>query len=201
MRISRLSRGLAAGFLLMTLTGLSACQSQQGGEAVADAADAAADAQVMLDHLAAQARTLQEKLEGLAEAIPEESYGWRPMEGVRSVAEVFAHVAADNYLLPAALGVAAPEGTGITTDYTTAQAYEARERSKEELIAGLTASFDHLFAAMEATRGELDASVTVFGSEFTGGGLWTMTVTHLHEHLGQMIAYARSNSVVPPWSM
>jgi hypothetical protein len=26
------------------------------------------------------------------------------------------------------------------------------------------------------------------------------TVTHLHEHLGQLIAYARSNNVEPPWS-
>ena len=27
-----------------------------------------------------------------------------------------------------------------------------------------------------------------------------LTVTHLHEHLGQMIAYARSNNIAPPWS-
>jgi uncharacterized damage-inducible protein DinB len=25
-------------------------------------------------------------------------------------------------------------------------------------------------------------------------------VSHEHEHLGQMIAYARSNGVTPPWS-
>jgi hypothetical protein len=30
--------------------------------------------------------------------------------------------------------------------------------------------------------------------------LWVLTTTHLHEHLGQLIAYARSNGVVPPWS-
>jgi hypothetical protein len=29
---------------------------------------------------------------------------------------------------------------------------------------------------------------------------WIATVTHLHEHLGQLIAYARSNNVTPPWS-
>ena len=29
---------------------------------------------------------------------------------------------------------------------------------------------------------------------------WIATVTHLHEHLGQLIAGARSNNVTPPWS-
>ena len=30
--------------------------------------------------------------------------------------------------------------------------------------------------------------------------MWIGATTHLHEHLGQLIAYARSNGVVPPWS-
>jgi hypothetical protein len=30
--------------------------------------------------------------------------------------------------------------------------------------------------------------------------MWLITATHLHEHLGQLIAYARSNAVTPPWS-
>ena len=99
--------------LLTALTGwvLTAC----GG--TADATDAAAmtegtDAQVMIDHLMTQTQTAREKIVGLAEAIPEGSYDWRPGEGVRSVGEVFIHVAADNYLLPAIAGVAAPESTG-----------------------------------------------------------------------------------------
>jgi hypothetical protein len=29
---------------------------------------------------------------------------------------------------------------------------------------------------------------------------WLYATTHLHEHAGQMIAYARSNKIVPPWS-
>ena len=34
----------------------------------------------------------------------------------------------------------------------------------------------------------------------TTRGVWIVTATHLHEHLGQLIAYARSNNVTPPWS-
>jgi hypothetical protein len=30
--------------------------------------------------------------------------------------------------------------------------------------------------------------------------VWVVTVAHLHEHLGQSIAYARTNGVTPPWS-
>jgi uncharacterized damage-inducible protein DinB len=165
------------------------------------ARDAGTDAQTMVDHLLTQTDQVRDKLVGLAEAIPEEDYDWRPMEGVRSVAEVFQHVAADNYLLPAIAGIPAPESTGIVPeDYATVQAYEGREATKAEILAELQASFDHLAAAAAQSRGDLDASYQAFGSDFTGGSLWTMTVTHLHEHLGQAIAYARSNEVVPPWS-
>lgn len=185
---------LALSFLLVACT---------GPEAPADAQmamDQGPDAQTMVDNLLDQEATVREKLEGLAEAIPEEDYDWRPGEGVRSVGEVFIHVAADNYLLPAILGVPAPAETGITTEYATVQAYEARTMTKAEIQAALSASFDHLEQAVASTRDDLGMTATAFGTEFTGGGLWTMAITHLHEHLGQSIAYARSNGVVPPWS-
>lgn len=179
---------------------VSACAAPADVPAEA-AQETGTDAQAMVDHLLTQTDAVRDKLMGLAEAIPEESYGWRPMEGVRSVAEVFQHVAADNYLLPAIAGVPAPESSGILLDdYSTVQAYENRTATKADIIAELEASFDHLAAAAAQTRGDLDAEFQAFGSDFTGGGLWTMTVTHLHEHLGQAIAYARANEVVPPWS-
>ena len=142
------------------------------------------------------------KLVSLAEAMPEGSYDWRPMEGVRSVAEVYKHLASDNYLLSAVAGHAAPASTGIIgDDYRTAVAYEGRAMSKAEIVAAVGASFDHLEMALGATSMEdMMANVTVFGQDMTRRGLWILTVTHLHEHLGQSIAYARSNRIVPPWS-
>lgn len=165
-----------------------------------DPPTAGTDGQAMVDHLLDQLTTARGKIEGLAEAMPESAYAWRPADGVRSVGEVFQHVAADNYLLPAILGVEAPASSGITTDYATVQAYEARSATKAEILAELRASFDHLETGIAATRSDLDRTATAFGTEFTAGGLWTMAITHLHEHLGQGIAYARSNGVVPPWS-
>ena len=77
--------------------------------------------------LLADVTDVETKIVGLAKAMPEASYAWRPMPGVRSVGEAFTHVAADNYFMPAALGVAAPAATGISgTDYKTVEAYEGR---------------------------------------------------------------------------
>ena len=56
-----------------------------------------------------QLKTVEEKIVGLAEAIPAEKYSWRPMEGVRSVSEVFAHIAGGNFMLPSMAGVKVPE--------------------------------------------------------------------------------------------
>ena len=145
---------------------------------------------------------LEQKLTGLANAIPAEKYSWRPAEGVRSVGEVFQHVAADNYLLPAFAGVAPPPATGIKADdYSTVQAYENRQASHADIVADLQRSMAHLKQALRATpESRLNEEVSLFGTKATVRGLWILTTTHLHEHLGQMIAYARSIGVVPPWS-
>jgi uncharacterized damage-inducible protein DinB len=152
--------------------------------------------------LLADVEQVRDKLTQLAEAMPESAWEWRPGEGVRSVGEVFLHVTADNYLLPTALGTAAPAETGIVgDDYATVQAFEGRELGKAETIAGMQASFDHLVASMGGVDdAALTAPVKIFGMDFTGQSFLVLTTTHLHEHLGQMIAYARTNDVVPPWS-
>ena len=166
------------------------------------ATPAIAQQPTLVGDLGRDATQVRRKLVGLAEAMPEGSYDWRPMEGVRSVAEVLKHVVSDNYLLGAVSGAAAPEATGIKPDdYRTALAYEARSMSKAEIVTALNASFDFLGEALKATsEARLTEEISVFGSAMTGQALWLLTLTHLHEHLGQSIAYARSNGVVPPWS-
>lgn len=145
---------------------------------------------------------VEEKLVSLAEAIPEERYGWRPGEGARSVSEVLVHIAADNWFLPTAVGAPAPDATGIKAgDYPSVQAYEARAMNKAEALATMRESFAHLRAVMEQADGDaLAQRLNLFGSEMGVTDLWVLTTTHLHEHLGQLIAYARSNEIVPPWS-
>lgn len=156
---------------------------------------------VMAD-LLKDVKEVETKLVSLAKAMPEASWSWRPGTGVRSVGEVFQHVAADNYLLPAMLGTAPPSATGIVaTDYKTVQAYETRKIDRAAAIADLEASFAHLKKAMEAQQAAtLGQEKSFFGQKSTVQQVWISTTTHLHEHLGQAIAYARSNKVTPPWS-
>lgn len=156
----------------------------------------------LMGDLVTDVTDVESKIVGLAKAMPEASYMWRPMPGVRSVGEVFTHVAADNYFLPIALGATAPPATGISgTDYKTVAAYEAKTRTRAEIIAEVEQSFVFLKKAMADTPdAKLDTSMKMFGRESSVRTTWVMTVTHVHEHLGQLIAYARSNKVTPPWS-
>ena len=196
---------MPSGHLRATLAALlvvSACTAKTTGDANKAPADSTSNAapNVMAD-LVKDVSEVEEKLVSLAKAMPAEKYGWRPMKGVRSVGEVFQHVASDNYLLPAMLGTPAPDSTGIKgEDYKTAEAYEQRKISRDAVIADLQTSFAHLKAAMQAAGARLGDEVTFFGQKSTGQGVWIGGTTHLHEHLGQSIAYARMNGVVPPWS-
>ena len=47
---------------------------------------------------------------------------------------------------------------------------------------------------------DLQARVKLFGRDMTKQGALMLILEDQHEHLGQSIAYARTNGVVPPWS-
>ena len=145
---------------------------------------------------------VEKKFMALARVIPDDKAGWRPSAGTRSVSEVLMHVASDNYLIPAALGFPADASTGIKgDDYKTAITFEKRTVTKAQAIAELEKSFTHLRKALRETpEAKLGSPVTMFGQPFTMQQGWIMATTHLHEHLGQLIAYARSNGIAPPWS-
>ena len=143
---------------------------------------------------------LHEKFRSLAVTMPEDAYQWRPMEGVRSVSEVYRHIAADNFFVPTLMGIAAPPDTGINEDASTFRAFQERELTRDEVIETVDASFGFLSRAMDATARDLNRQITLGTSETTVGDVWIRAVVHLHEHLGQSIAYARTNQVIPPWS-
>lgn len=136
---------------------------------------------------------VEKKLVSLAEAMPAEKYGWRPAEGVRSVSEVYVHVAGANYGLPSVIGVKMPEGITREMEKTVTE--------KAKVIETLKASFEHARKAVESVPdADLEKKVKFFGQDMTERQILMVLVTHGHEHLGQSIAYARMNGVVPPWS-
>lgn len=170
----------------------------------ADAPDTAGNttASTLIADLLGDVEQVESKMVGLARAIPPNRYGWKPAANVRTVAQVLKHVAADNYLLPAALGNTPDPSTGIKgDDYQTAVAYEAVDMSPEQIIGELERSFTFLKTSLQnASTDRMGDTLALFGSQFTAQQVWIMTTTHVHEHLGQMIAYARSMGIAPPWA-
>jgi len=133
---------------------------------------------------------VQGKIMELAESVPADRYGWRPASDVRSVSEVYMHIAGGNYFLATFLGVDAPKMNGDM---------EKKVVRKAEVLSELRKSFDHLRAAAAGVS-DLEKPVKMFGTQTTNRGVLMTILSHLHEHLGQSIAYARMNGVVPPWS-
>jgi hypothetical protein len=162
----------------------------------------AQDREGIMGDLIRDVATIETKILGLAKTMPPAVYEWRPAKGVRSTGEVFVHMAGDNYFLPALMGVAAPAETRIDgRDNKTVAAFEARTMTRDQIIGELTKSFAFLKQAMTDTpEASLESTPKFSMRKTTTRETWIATVTHLHEHLGQLIAYARSNNVTPPWS-
>lgn len=135
-----------------------------------------------------------DKLVRLAEAIPADKYTWRPAPDVRSVSEVFLHIAAANYNLYKLVGTPPPSGFNVKD-------YDKSTTDKTKVVAALKDSFDHGKKAITTmTDADLDKSLDWFGGKNTERGVLLFIVRHTAEHQGQMIAYARSIGVVPPWT-
>jgi uncharacterized damage-inducible protein DinB len=130
----------------------------------------------------------------LAEAVPAEKYSWRPGEGVRSIGEVYAHIATANYGIARALGTPLPAGIDPKTINATAG-------DKAKTLQTLKDSFAHFRAAILAIKdADLNNAQKMFGQDTTVRGAFFLVTGHFGEHLGQSIAYARQNNIVPPWT-
>jgi uncharacterized damage-inducible protein DinB len=131
----------------------------------------------------------------LAEAIPAGKYNWRPEEGVRSIAEVYLHITSNNYMIPEPLGV------GEVPAKYKAKDWEKSTTDKATIVAELRQSFDYAIAAItKVPATEIATSLPKLGPEANKGDVEYLLVTHMHEHLGQSIGYARSVGVTPPWT-
>lgn len=139
----------------------------------------------------------EEKVVNLADAMPQDKYSWRPGDGVRSVSEVYIHIANANYLIPTFFGGKAPDGLG----WREAGEMEKEITKKKDVAMKLKSSFASVKEVVQNMKdSDLDKEVEMFGMKTTYRGAMHFFANHVHEHLGQSIAYARMNGVVPPWS-
>ena len=139
---------------------------------------------------------VQGKTLALAEAMPEMSFDWRPGEGVRSFGEVLMHLTGANFGILYRIGAVPP-------DSVPAEWYQDPESvvGKDVVIQSLRVSSTWAWSVVEGTP------VNSYGDPAPNAGPETSVLSQLlllqnhgHEHLGQLIAYARMNGVVPPWS-
>jgi len=160
------------------------------------------DGSVYTATLAGNYEFVSGRLVQLAEAIPEDVYTWRPAEGVRSTSETIMHVAGANVGLPMMLGVTPPEGMEMSEDMMAkAQEREKNVTAKAEVIADLKKSIEYGQSAIgDFPVAALGEEIEFFGMNLKKRDLLLILLSHSHEHLGQLIAYARSNDVTPPWS-
>ena len=167
-------------FVIIALLTATPAVAQQGG---------AAQPAPVQTALTNDLTNLSDKFVGLARVMAGK-YDWRPGTGVRSVAEVFNLIVTENKMLTGLLSGAPAQGGGMSKITDPAEMQEA-----------LRASYDALKQAVTSlSNTDLNTGVKMFGRDMTKQGAALMLLMDQHEHLGQSIAYARTNGVVPPWS-
>ncbi|HYK35876.1 DinB family protein [Alloacidobacterium sp.] len=135
------------------------------------------------------------QLLALAEAIPEKDYAWRPAPGVRSTSEVIMHIVIANFGLLSITGIKMPRDLKQDAEKTVT--------SKADVIAWLKRSLEAVRQAhLKETPEHLATKVPIQYDYYhaTVDGMYLRIIVHANEHMGQLIAYARMNNVVPPWS-
>jgi uncharacterized damage-inducible protein DinB len=139
-------------------------------------------------------RHVSNQLVALAEAIPAGKYTWRPSLAVRSNSEVLMHIAISNFALLSATGPRMP--ADLTSDDM-----EKTVTAKPEVINWLKRSLDAVkMARTNLKPGDLPRKVKIEGRDATVDGMYLRIIVHANEHMGQLVAYARFNGIVPPWS-
>jgi uncharacterized damage-inducible protein DinB len=136
---------------------------------------------------------VERQLIELAEATPEDKFTWRPAPGVRSMSEVYMHIAMANFYLLSITGPKMPDDLKEGMDTSVI--------SKAEVIKWLKRSFEAVKQAhLGAKPEDLKRKVVVFKRDATVDGMYLRILVHDNEHMGQLIAYARMSGVKPPWS-
>ncbi|HWO39819.1 MAG TPA: DinB family protein [Candidatus Acidoferrum sp.] len=135
------------------------------------------------------AGVLSDKFSGLAHVMVGK-YDWKPGQGVRSVADVFNLIVTENGLLAGVLSGTPNTGAQPAPISDPGKMQEALKASYANLQTAITGLSDK----------DLQTRVKLFGEDMTKQDALMLILEDQHEHLGQSIAYARTNGVVPPWS-
>ena len=138
---------------------------------------------------------VQQKCVDLAQAIPNDKLTWRPSPDTRSFAEVFLHVAGERYAILGMMGAAPPAGF-------KAREFEKSTTEKSGIVEDLNQSWDFANKTINnMSNADFAKLLPKLGPQANEGDVVYILVADAHEHLGQLVAYARQNGIVPPWTV
>jgi hypothetical protein len=195
MLVSRLFRTLAVVALMSVFVGgispPARAQDVMSKEAVA----------ALRASFIADIGAMHDKFVQLAQAFPQEKYTWRPMEEakppVRSVAEVLMLAAMEGYaFIPTSFG-GKPASLGTQEEVAKLRTLSDKAQIIDHINKGFAYAKKELESLDPAT---LTGKRKLFGQDRSAPDIALFVGGDLHEHLGQLIAYARVNHIVPPWS-
>jgi hypothetical protein len=168
--------------------------SAQNSDAAASA-DHTAPSYDMKGQSLADLQAVQKKFVDLANAIPADKFTWRPSADSRSFAEVFLHVAGERYGILGLMGATPPAGFDR-------KAFEKSTTDRDKIVDELNKSWDF---AQKQINGMSNADfaklLPKLGPQANAGDVVYILVADAHEHLGQLVAYARVNGIAPPWTV
>lgn len=183
--------------LVLLVAGLSAAAtraSAQNSDASA-AADHTAPSYDMKAQSLLDLERVQKKFVDLANALPADKLTWRPSPDARSFAELFLHVAGERYGILGLMGATPPASFDGKT-------FEKSTTDKTQIIAELNRTWDFAQNAIKAmSNTDFAKLLPKLGPEANAGDVVYILVADAHEHLGQAVAYARVNNIVPPWTV
>jgi uncharacterized damage-inducible protein DinB len=191
-------KNLALPILALTLLAVSGVtqaasrpeQSAQAGQST----DKTAPSYDMKAQAALDLDGVNKKFLSLAEALPPDKYNWRPSSDSRSFAEVFLHVAGERYFILGLMGAAPPPGFDGKT-------FEKSTTDKAKIVEELNKSWDYTQKTIQGmANADYAKLLPKLGPDANEGDVIYILVADAHEHLGQLVAYARVNGIVPPWT-
>jgi hypothetical protein len=140
-------------------------------------------------------QAVNKKCVDLAQALPSDKLTWRPSPDTRSFAEVFLHVAGERYGILSMMGATPPAAF-------KAREFEKSTTEKDRIVEGLNQSWDFTSKTINGmSNADFAKLVPKLGPQANEGDVVYILVADAHEHLGQLIAYARQNNIVPPWTV
>lgn len=123
--------------------------------------------------------------------VGEEHYSYKPTPEVRSMGELFGHIANANFMICAmAKGEKSPSAANFE-----------KVTTKAEMQKAIADSFAYCDAAWTAVEGEKGTeAVDIFGMKHTRASAMAFNSAHDWEHYGNLVTYMRLRGMVPPSS-